>query len=89
MPKRTRVWLIAAGVLLVLLVPALLWLSLTYEPSFYKSRTLPAAQRLGVTLVRTGPPKPKGPGFFTRMWQGLGEAWEEMLETVKDYKLSF
>ncbi|HSD52105.1 MAG TPA: outer membrane protein assembly factor BamD [Candidatus Methylomirabilis sp.] len=50
---------------------------------------LPAAQRLGVTLVRIGAPKPKGPGFFTRMWQGLGEAWEEMLDTVKDYKLGF
>jgi len=50
---------------------------------------LPAAQRLGVTLVRTGPPKPKGPGFFTRMWQGLSDAWDELLETVKDYKLSF
>ncbi len=50
---------------------------------------LPAAQRLGVTLVRTGSPKPKGPGFFPRMWQGLGEAWEELVDTVKDYKLSF
>jgi outer membrane protein assembly factor BamD len=49
----------------------------------------PAAQRLGVTLVRTGPAKPKGPGFFPRMWQGLSEAWEEMLETVKDYKFAF
>lgn len=50
---------------------------------------LPAAQRLGVTLVRTGLPKPKGPGFFPRMWQGLGDAWEELMDTVKDYKISF
>jgi outer membrane protein assembly factor BamD len=50
---------------------------------------VPAAQRLGVTLVRTGPPKPKGPGFFNRMWQGLKEAWEELADTVKDYQLSF
>ena len=50
---------------------------------------LPAAQRLGVTLVRTGSPQPKGPSPFSRMWQGLKEAWDELLDTVKDYKLSF
>ncbi len=50
---------------------------------------LPAAQRLGVTLVRTGSPQPKGPGLFSRMSQGLKEAWDELLDTVKDYKLSF
>jgi hypothetical protein len=45
MPKRSRVWLTAAVLLLVLSVPAILWMSLTYEPSFYRSRVLPAAGR--------------------------------------------
>ncbi|MGH7535894.1 MAG: outer membrane protein assembly factor BamD [Gemmatimonadales bacterium] len=48
---------------------------------------LPAAQRLGVTLVRTGPPKPKGPGAVDRLWQGLQETWEELADTVKSYQL--
>jgi outer membrane protein assembly factor BamD len=48
---------------------------------------LPSAQRLGVTLVRTGTPKPKGPGAPARLWQGLKEAWEELADTVKDYRL--
>ncbi len=50
---------------------------------------VPAAQRLGMTLVRTGPPKPKGPGIFNRMWQGMKESWEELGDTLKGYKLSF
>lgn len=46
-----------------------------------------AAARLGVTLVRTGPPKPMGPGPIDRMWTGLKETWDEMLDTMKDYKV--
>jgi outer membrane protein assembly factor BamD len=46
-----------------------------------------AAQRLEITLVRTGPPKPKGPGPLDRMWQGLKESWEELADTVKDYHI--
>jgi outer membrane protein assembly factor BamD len=46
-----------------------------------------AAARLGVTLVRTGPPKPKGPGAIDRLWQGLQETWNELADTVKDYRI--
>lgn len=48
---------------------------------------VPAATRLGMTLVRTGPPRPKGPGPIDRMWQGLKDSWEEFADTVKDYRL--
>ena len=47
----------------------------------------PAAARLGITLVRVGPPKPKGPGAMERMWQGLTETWEELTGTIKDYRI--
>ena len=47
----------------------------------------PAAAQLGVTLVRTGPPRPKGPGAIDRMWVGLQEGWGELLDTMKDYKI--
>jgi outer membrane protein assembly factor BamD len=47
----------------------------------------PAADRLGVALVRTGPPNPKGPGVVSRVWQGLQETWNELADTVKDYSL--
>jgi len=47
----------------------------------------PAARRLGTTLVRTGPPPPKGPGLFTRMWSGVREGWAELAETVRDYQI--
>ena len=46
-----------------------------------------AAARLSITLVRTGPPKPPGPGVMTRMWVGLQETWDEMLDTMKDYRI--
>jgi outer membrane protein assembly factor BamD (BamD/ComL family) len=46
-----------------------------------------AAQRLEVTLVRTGPPKPKGPGIFERMGQALRETWDELGDTVKSYRV--
>jgi outer membrane protein assembly factor BamD len=48
---------------------------------------LPSAQRLGVTLVRTGPPNPKGPGTVDRLWQGMKETWEELADTVKSYQV--
>jgi outer membrane protein assembly factor BamD len=47
----------------------------------------PAAARLGITLVRTGPPNPKGPGPVDRLWQGLRETWDELADTVKDYQI--
>lgn len=46
-----------------------------------------AAHRLGIALVRTGPPRPKGPGTIDRMWQGLQETWEEITDTVKGYQI--
>jgi outer membrane protein assembly factor BamD len=46
-----------------------------------------AAARLSVTLVRTGPPRPKGPGPMERMWEGLKVTWDELLDTMKDYKI--
>lgn len=46
-----------------------------------------AAGRLGITLVRTGPPKSKGPGAMDRMWQGMKETWNELADTVKDYQI--
>jgi outer membrane protein assembly factor BamD len=46
-----------------------------------------AANRLGVALVRTGPPKPEGPGLMTRMGDALRETWSEMGETVRSYRI--
>jgi len=46
-----------------------------------------AAARLGATLVRIGPPKPKGPGPIDRMWEGLKETWDKLPETIKGYKV--
>jgi outer membrane protein assembly factor BamD len=48
---------------------------------------LPAAARLEVALVRVGPPKPKGAGPIDRMWGGLKATWDELADTMKDYKL--
>jgi vacuolar-type H+-ATPase catalytic subunit A/Vma1 len=42
---------------------------------------------LGVALVRTGPPRPKGPGLIDRMWDGLKDTWDELADTVKDYRI--
>ena len=47
----------------------------------------PAAARLGVALVRTGPPKPAGPGTFARLWQGLRQTWGEVVDTIQDYQI--
>ncbi|HYL79860.1 MAG TPA: outer membrane protein assembly factor BamD [Candidatus Acidoferrum sp.] len=47
----------------------------------------PAARRLGVTLVRTGSPKPPGPGMFESMWQDMQQTWEEVVDTVKGYSI--
>jgi outer membrane protein assembly factor BamD len=46
-----------------------------------------AAARLGIALVRTGPPQPKGPGPIDRMWESLKETWDELADTVKDYRI--
>jgi len=46
-----------------------------------------AADRIDVVLVKTGAPPPKGPGFFSRMWQGMKESWSEFVDTVKEYKV--
>jgi outer membrane protein assembly factor BamD len=46
-----------------------------------------AARRLGVTLVRTGPPKPKGPGAWARMLDGMKTGWSELTDTMKDYRI--
>jgi len=46
-----------------------------------------AADRIEVVLVKTGPPPPKGPGFFGRMWQGMKDTWDEFTDTVKSYRL--
>jgi len=46
----------------------------------------PAAERLAVTLVRTGPPKPKGPGMFARMKQAMVDTWDEVTDTVRSYQ---
>jgi outer membrane protein assembly factor BamD len=47
----------------------------------------PAARRLDITLVRTGPPLPPGPGLISRMWSGMKESWTELLDTVRDYQI--
>jgi len=47
----------------------------------------PAARRLGVALVRTAPPPPKGPGLFTRMWGGIKDGWDELTETLRNSTL--
>ncbi len=47
----------------------------------------PAAHRLGVTLVRTGPPRPPGPGLLTRMWTAVEQTWDETLATIKTYSV--
>ena len=46
-----------------------------------------AARRLGITLVRIGAPRPEGPGIFARMWQGMQDTWDEMLDTMKGYSI--
>jgi outer membrane protein assembly factor BamD len=47
----------------------------------------PAAARLEVALVRTGPPKPKGPGTWERLRQGMGAIWDELGDTARSYRL--
>jgi outer membrane protein assembly factor BamD len=46
-----------------------------------------AAGRLGITLVRMGPPRPVGPGVMERVKQGMGEAWSELKDTVTGYQI--
>lgn len=47
----------------------------------------PAARRLGVALVQTGAPKPKGPGPLTRMWEGMKSTWTELGDTIRDSRI--
>jgi outer membrane protein assembly factor BamD len=47
----------------------------------------PAAARLGIALVRTGPPKPKGPTTWERMKKGMDALWDELSDTVRSYRL--
>jgi hypothetical protein len=37
-------------------------------------------------LVRTGPPKPQGPGMMDQMKQALQETWDELSDTVRSYQ---
>jgi len=46
-----------------------------------------AADRLDITLVRTGPPMPKGPGALERINQALRETWDELSDTVRSYQI--
>ena len=46
-----------------------------------------AADRLGVVLVKTGPPKPPGPSLWQRMSQGMKETWDEFLDTARTYSV--
>jgi len=45
-----------------------------------------AAARLPTTLVRTGQPKPPGPGMWDQMKQAMQETWEELADTVRSYQ---
>jgi outer membrane protein assembly factor BamD len=46
----------------------------------------PAAARLSTALVRTGQPKPPGPGLWDQMKQAMQESWEELADTVRSYQ---
>lgn len=45
-----------------------------------------AARRLATTLVRTGQPKPEGPGMMEQVKQALQETWDELADTVRSYQ---
>jgi outer membrane protein assembly factor BamD len=45
-----------------------------------------AAARLSTALVRTGQPKPPGPGMWDQMKQAMQETWEELADTVRSYQ---
>jgi outer membrane protein assembly factor BamD len=45
-----------------------------------------AAARLATALVRTGQPKPPGPGMWDQMKQAMQETWEELSDTVRSYQ---
>ena len=47
----------------------------------------PAAARLEVALVKMGPPKPKGPGMWERLRQGMGAIWDELGDTARSYRI--
>ena len=46
-----------------------------------------AARRLGTTLVRTGQPKPAGPGMWDQVKQAMKETWNELADTARSYKI--
>jgi outer membrane protein assembly factor BamD len=46
-----------------------------------------AARRLGTTLVRTGQPKPAGPGMWDQVKQAMAETWNELADTARSYKM--
>jgi outer membrane protein assembly factor BamD len=46
-----------------------------------------AARRLGTTLVRTGQPKPPGPGLWEQVKQAMEESWNELTDTARSYKI--
>ena len=46
-----------------------------------------AARRLGTTLVRTGQPKPAGPGMWDQVKQAMEETWNELADTARSYKM--
>ena len=46
-----------------------------------------AARRLGTTLVRTGQPKPAGPGMWDQVKQAMEETWDELADTARSYKI--
>jgi outer membrane protein assembly factor BamD len=46
-----------------------------------------AARRLGTTLVRTGQPKPAGPGMWDQVKQAMAETWNELADTARSYKI--
>ena len=45
-----------------------------------------AARRLATTLVRTGQPKPEGPGMWDQIKEAMGETWDELSDTVRSYQ---
>lgn len=46
-----------------------------------------AARRLGTALVRTGQPKPAGPGMWDQVKQAMEETWNELADTARSYKI--
>jgi outer membrane protein assembly factor BamD len=45
-----------------------------------------AASRLETALVRTGPPRPEGPGAWEQIKEAMQETWDELSDTVRSYQ---